>query len=92
MKKILWLAVMSMVFASSLSIDKKYGEDNASPKNRLITVAAPDKYTCWPRIGKVGDKLVNVYVKALQHNDPHNGVGAIYASTSKDGINWTSVG
>ena len=92
MKKILWLAVMSMVFASSLSIGKTYGEDNASPKNRLITVAAPDKYTCWPRIGKVGDKLVNVYVKALQHNDPHNGVGAIYASTSKDGINWTSVG
>ena len=106
MKKILWLAVLSMVLAScsgvgknsdgarvrSKKIDKVSKVVPDSSRNKLYTVAAPDKYTCWPRIGKAGGKLVNAYVKALQHNDPHNGVGAIYASTSADGINWVPGG
>lgn len=117
MKKILWLAALSVVFISCLSIggkseierveSPKSGQmladssgdishqtdnpaDKDSLKNNLYTVAAPNKYICWPRIGKVGDKLVNLYVKALRHDDPHNGVGAIYASNSTDGIKWTS--
>lgn len=69
--------------------DSSKQKDKDSFKNRLYTVAAPNKYICWPRIGKVGDRLVNVYVKALKHDDPHNGVGAIYASCSADGITWT---
>lgn len=119
MKKILWLAALSVAFVSCLNIgnksegnrlegqvadevladksedlSKQKGNiaDKDSSKIELYTVAAPDKYTCWPRIGKVGGRLVNAYVKALQHNDPHNGVGAIYASTSTDGINWTPSG
>ena len=76
----------------SEDLSKQTGNQTSkdSSKNKLYTVAVPHQYTCWPRIGKVGDGLVNVYVKALKHDDPHNGVGAIYASNSTDGIVWTS--
>ena len=95
MKKILWLAVLLMVLTSCLNIGKNSDEAKVvddTLRNKLYTVATPHQYTCWPRIGKIGDMLVNVYVKALEHNDPHDGVGAIYASTSADGINWTTSG
>ena len=89
MKKIMLLAIMSVVFASCFSIGNMRDAGKEKSKTKLHTVAVPHQYTCWPRIGTVGDKLVNVYVKALQHDDPHNGVGAIYASNSTDGIEWT---
>lgn len=81
MKKILWLAALSVAFVSCLNIgnksegnrlegqvadevladksgdlSKQKGNiaDKDSSKIELYTVAAPDKYTCWPRIGKVG--------------------------------------
>lgn len=61
----------------------------SSFKEKTMTIISPDKYSCWPRIGKVGNKLVCAYVKALEHEDPHNGTGAIWVSTSANGIVWT---
>ena len=75
MKKILWLAVLLMVLTSCLNIGKNSDEAKVvddTLRNKLYTVATPHQYTCWPRIGKIGDMLVNVYVKALEHNDPHD--------------------
>lgn len=65
------------------------GIDIDTYRNKTMTVIPPDKYSCWPRIGKVGDTLVCAYVKSLDHNDPHNGNGAIWVTTSKNGVVWS---
>ena len=56
---------------------------------KVMTIAPPDKYSCWPRIGKVGNRLVCMFVKVLVHEDPHTGKGALYTSISENGIIWT---
>lgn len=61
----------------------------SSFKEKTMTIISPDKYSCWPRMGKVGNKLICAYVKGLQHADPHNGTGAIWVSTSANGVVWT---
>lgn len=97
-KHILGMSVASAVLIIGLiignisqkeRIGNKVIDKIESCKCQVYTVAAPDQYNCWPRIGRVADKVVNVYVKALEHDDPHNGVGAIYASYSTDGTRWT---
>lgn len=55
--------------------------------NKTMTISIPNEYRCWPFIGVVGDSLVCLYVKALDHEDPNR--GAIYATLSKNGVIWT---
>lgn len=54
---------------------------------KKITIAHPDKYSCWPFIGKVGNRLVCTYTKALEHEDLN--LGAIYARVSANALVWT---
>ena len=68
MKKILWLAVLSVALASCSSVGKNIGEAKVRSKridkvskvvpdslrNKLYTVAAPDKYTCCLASARLG--------------------------------------
>lgn len=59
-------------------------------KDKLLTISSPDKYSAWPRVGKVGDRLVCLYTKQLEHYEPMDGgTGAIYSSVSPNGFVWT---
>ena len=54
--------------------------------NKSISVSRADKYRCWPFIGQVANKAICVYVEALEHEDADK--GAIYATSSDNGIVW----
>lgn len=56
-------------------------------RKKTMVLVRPDKYSCWPFIGKLRDKLVCLYVKALEHEDSNRGV--IWATTSGNGVIWT---
>ena len=56
---------------------------------KKMTIVSPDKYSCWPFVGKLKNRVVCVYTKALEHEDGDK--GAIFSRVSANGIIWTPI-
>ena len=56
---------------------------------KKMTIVSPDKYSCWPFVGKLKNRVVCVYTKALEHEDADK--GAIFSRVSANGIVWTPI-
>lgn len=56
---------------------------------KKLTIVSPDKYSCWSFVGKLKNRLVCVYTKALEHEDADK--GAIFSRVSANGIIWTPI-
>lgn len=56
---------------------------------KRMTIVSPDKYSCWSFVGKLKDRVVCVYTKALEHEDADK--GAIFSRVSANGIIWTPI-
>ena len=56
---------------------------------KKMTIVSPDKYSCWPFVGKLKNRVVCVYTKALKHEDESK--GAIFSRVSANGIVWTPI-
>ena len=56
---------------------------------KKMTIVSPDKYSCWSFVGKLKNRVVCVYTKALEHEDADK--GAIFSRVSANGIIWTPI-
>lgn len=55
--------------------------------DKTMVVVPPDKYSSWSRLGVVGDTLICMYCRALEHEDADK--GQLYVALSANGIIWT---
>lgn len=57
--------------------------------DKPLTIQAPYKYTAWPFISSVGDKMICVYARSLSHEDSTS--ADMYSRVSLDGgKSWTA--
>lgn len=54
---------------------------------RKIVIAPPDKYSCWPFVAALNDRVVCSYAKQNDHME--SATGKIYSRVSSNGIIWT---
>lgn len=55
-------------------------------KNKVITIAKPNKYSAWSMFGIVDDKLICIYTVADAHDSSN---ATIVYKTSKNGVVWS---
>lgn len=55
--------------------------------DKTMVAVAPDKYSSWSRLGVVGDTLICMYCRGLEHGDIDK--GQLYVTLSANGIIWT---
>lgn len=56
-------------------------------RNKTGETTPPNKYTAWPFIATVGDRVVCVYSRGMSHED--NVTPSIFAKVSKNGVIWS---
>ena len=57
-------------------------------KRLKVSVVTPDRYSAWPMLGKVRDKLVCLYTVADQHSATEAGI--YMKSSTTNGLSWTA--
>ena len=55
--------------------------------DKTMVAVPPDKYSSWSRLGVVGDTLICMYCRGLEHGDVDK--GQLYVALSANGIIWT---
>lgn len=56
-------------------------------RGKTSEVTPPNKYTAWPFVATVGDKVICIYSRGLAHED--NATPSIFAKVSKNGVVWS---